>query len=97
MREPRAKDKRTEAEAVAALLEAMRRRRVGRVWSTARALLILVGPSKAIERIRRAGVLRASTFGFDTFAVGPLLTDWIAHAAEYGVNPALNHHVLFSA
>lgn len=72
--------------AVDALRVAIRRNRTGRALSAARVLLVLLGPDKAIARLKREGILRASTFDFDTRAVGNVIADWIDNATSYGLN-----------
>ncbi|WP_227470628.1 hypothetical protein [Massilia sp. YMA4] len=54
------RDKQAEREAIMALSNAITRHHVGRALSAARVLLLLVGPSAAIELIQRHGLFRAS-------------------------------------
>jgi hypothetical protein len=70
--------------AVAALGEAIERNRIGIALSTARTILVLLGPSKAIARLKREGVFRSSKYDFHAPVVGKLLNDWIDNAALYG-------------
>lgn len=88
MQVSRPKDNAAIAAALAALTEAIRLNRRGHALSAARALLVLAGPVKAIERIKRDGVLRAPSFAFFAPAIGALVAGWVEYAVAYGVSPA---------
>lgn len=87
MRASRPKDNASIAAALVTLNEAIRRNRQGRALSAARALLVLAGPVKAIERLKRDGILRASSFEFNSPAIDKLVADWVEHASVYGLPP----------
>lgn len=74
--------------AVKALKSAIVRNRAGRALSAARTLLVLLGPERALARLKREGVLRASTFDFDARAIGRVVADWIENASAYGIGEA---------
>ncbi len=84
---PRLKDNASIAAALATLKKAIRCNQQGRVLSAARTLLVLAGPAKAIEYMKRDAILRASSFEFDAPAIGQLVADWIEHASVYGLLP----------
>lgn len=84
---PRPQDNTLAGAALAALTRALLRHQIGRVLTAARVLLLAVGPDKALERMRRAGLLRSSTFGYHAPALEHLIADWRDQAALYGVAP----------
>lgn len=73
--------------ALAHLTRALQSHQTGRSLTAARVLLLAVGPDKALERMRRAGLLRNSTFGYHAPALERLIADWRDQAALYGVAP----------
>ena len=88
LRAPRRKDDDAIAAALAMLSDAIGRNRRGRALSAARALLVIAGPVKAIERIKRDGILRASSFGFYAPAIEHVVSDWVDNAGLYGLSEA---------
>jgi hypothetical protein len=76
-------DKRAVEDAIAAITASIERNRAGRTLTAARVLLQLIGPDKAIKRLKRTGVLRLSKSAFNAPAVERLLADWIANADIY--------------
>lgn len=86
-REAARRDKAAVGAAVDGLREAIRRSRGGHAVSAARALLVLAGPVNAIARMKRDGLLRASSFAFHAPAIASIAADWVDHAHEYGIGP----------
>jgi hypothetical protein len=84
-RAPAARNKEAAAAAVAGLREAIRRSRGDHAVSAARALLVVAGPAKAIAKLKRDGVLRASSFDFHAPAIASIVDDWVDHALDYGI------------
>ncbi|SDH45903.1 hypothetical protein [Janthinobacterium sp. YR213] len=72
--------------AIDALRAAIGRGRTGRALSAARSFLVLLEPHKAIARLKREGILRASTFDFDARTVRHVVADWIENAIPYGLS-----------
>ncbi|MFJ2991241.1 hypothetical protein [Pandoraea sp. NPDC087047] len=73
-------------EALRALSYNVSRNKTGTALSVARALLILLGPEKAISRIQRDGVFRASHYSFNSPAVQAVVADWADNAVLYGLS-----------
>lgn len=82
-RTPRSKDKQATDIAMSAIKEAIRRHHVGRAVSAARTLLLLVGPNKALDRLKRDGALRVSSFEFNALVIKRIVDDWVQHAELY--------------
>jgi hypothetical protein len=80
---PLTRDNRAVEDALAAIIAAIERNRAGRALSAARVLLMLLGPDKAIKKLKRAGVLRPSKYAFNALVVDRLLKDWIENASIY--------------
>lgn len=75
-------------QALNALSEAILCNKKGKALSVARALLLLLGPHKAIKRIQRDGTFRASRHAFNSPVVRALIADWTENAGSYGFNAA---------
>jgi len=75
-------------EAVNAIKDAIQRNRVGYAISAARALRVLAGPDKAITRLKRGGLLRASVVGFNDRAISKIAADWIQNATLFNLSDA---------
>ncbi len=74
--------------AVAALSDSIERRRLGRALTAARSLLILAGPKKMIDHVRRIRALRASRQKFHNPTVEALIADWTNNSVLYGLSQA---------
>lgn len=68
------------------LIAAIVHNKKGKALSVARVLLLLLGPEKAIKRIKREGVFRASRYNFDAPTVPILIADWKENSETYGLS-----------
>jgi hypothetical protein len=82
----RSKNRLAIEEASIAIADALYRNRAGYAISAARALLLLAGPDKAITRMKRDGLLRASSQGFVSGAITKLIDDWLTNANLYSLS-----------
>jgi len=83
---PLTRDNRAVEDALTAVIAAIERNQAGRALSAARVLLLLLGPDKALKKLKRAGALRPSKYAFNALVVDRLLEDWIENASIYGLS-----------
>lgn len=80
-------------EAIGTLKAAMRDRRCDYSVSVARTLLVLAGPGKAVAKLKRECLFRASTFGFRSEAIVAIAGDWIRNGTAFGLSTGTIRYV----